>query len=1596
MKKSLQIVLIFFITIPTVYGQLKLVDKVTDGDLTLPHSAAVSPDNNYIYVASFEGFINIYKKEPSGELSFVDAFKDKDKLNGANSLIVSPDGNFLYACAVNTGNVDGKLVLFDINKTDGKITYKDIIENIHEPNSLHFSQDKDGKYLILVEVKGNNILIYERDLSSGKLSIKNTIGGFKFPRELIISPDDKHLYVTEAGNKSVTLVNKNADWSAASFVKRYDAGGNDASSDQLGPFGVDISKDGKFVFVGNRNDFSLLSYSRSPSSGELIQKDIVEHKTNDNLDRIRKVLVSPISNQNFVYVSAESSNRVSVYTYDDNGNFSLEQVVIQTMNRPIDMAISSDNKYLYTCAFSEGALFVFAIPEPLVNDPSVSSITPNQGTIGTEVTISGEYFGTDKGKVSFGNIIIEGNAITEWTRTSIKTSVPAGISGSVEVKIITSDSKEAVAPEKFKVISAINEIVNPAAKIGDEVTISGSGFGSAGQVNVGSVTVSSDQDGVVWSQTSIKLKVPDGLSSNVSVTVEVDGNKSAGKTLAIIPEITNLDKTSGLPGNEVTLTGNGFGSTQGSSVVKFGSRTALIKSGSWSQKEIVAIVPINLEGEVDVSVKVGNQTGVFPTKFKVTLSPSISDFDPKSGSPGSKFTVSGNNFGILNGELLFGSLNASIETWTNTSISGIIPNEAFGDQPITVKTTSGLSANSGAVLYSVIPLIDEGNSELEDKIGDDVTIVGKGFGNTTGIVSFGNSPATINNWSNTSINVTVPTGIHNDVSLKVEASNAKSDAVTFGVVPEITGIKPAEVHEGQQVSVEGSGFGPVAEQGQLQLAGSNITPNSWADNNISFTVPEGTTLGNIEIKVISNNGKEDANADLKIIAKPVTGPEITAIDPGKGKNGSLVKIMGKRFGTDKATVKVSFGETEANIENITDNEIQVKIPENISGNIEVTVEKGGESSKGAFSIIPTINSLNLLKGKPGDMVIVSGKAFGPAAGSNGFVKFGDSNAEIADGGWWETEVKVIVPDIPEGVVNIVVSAFNGETDTLPNGFTVEAKDTIIIPPGENPIINFTPNGLVNNGLNSLAVSATFEENTTISELKLMYSGIQFPDKSASKTFTVAPAKGLVNETFEDLPFDQDGIGIKVQLSYSANGKNFTTDPIPVYKNFPDGITKDATEFIYGTKEDDYQIIAFPLNRPNHQSVTVALEDDLKAYDNTLWRLWHYNNGNNIEFKTGFTTLEQGKGYWLIMRHADSVFRSTKSIDTGEGTTELPNDEPFTISLKQGWNLIGNPYTFDVNWTDIVNFNPGFSSSENLKVFNRGFKDGDVLKAFEGGFVFSDGSFELKIPIEQNIPSGGRMAKGLVEKNAIDQESWKVDLSLTAGEIKNSIGALGMHPYAELSKDRYDQMALPRFLSYLETNFSHPEYFFPRFAQDIVSTSEGHTWEFSVNTNHELSPTIEMNWDNSYFGDNDKSLILVDLASGKVIDMRKNTQHTYPNSPERKFKIYFGDQDYISDNLNMGEVALGNAYPNPLEVSTNIPFVLPGAQEEFHVTLTIYDHLGREVNMLIDQKFKSGFYETTWSGDGTNGSKVSHGLYIYQLKVSGQNIEKIYTRKMLVK
>ncbi|RMF56556.1 MAG: T9SS C-terminal target domain-containing protein [Calditrichaeota bacterium] len=112
---------------------------------------------------------------------------------------------------------------------------------------------------------------------------------------------------------------------------------------------------------------------------------------------------------------------------------------------------------------------------------------------------------------------------------------------------------------------------------------------------------------------------------------------------------------------------------------------------------------------------------------------------------------------------------------------------------------------------------------------------------------------------------------------------------------------------------------------------------------------------------------------------------------------------------------------------------------------------------------------------------------------------------------------------------------------------------------------------------------------------------------------------------------------------------------------------------------------------------------------------------------------------------------------------------------------------------------------------------------------------------------------------------------------------------------------------------------------------------------------------------------------------------------------FGRQIVLMGEFNPNQInpeeipqtfVLRQNYPNPFNPLTTIEYSVP---IKTHVTITIFDLLGREVLTLVDRQHTPGNYTIVWNGKDKSGKAVQSGLYIYRLKAG------IYsrTRKMIL-
>lgn len=303
----------------------------------------------------------------------------------------------------------------------------------------------------------------------------------------------------------------------------------------------------------------------------------------------------------------------------------------------------------------------------------------------------------------------------------------------------------------------ISSVSPGSAGVSAPILITGTNFGTT----QGSSTVTFNSTVALptfWSTTAIRVPVPSGATTG-NVVVTVGGLASSGSPFTIStagPVIASVSPTTGTIGTAVTLTGTGFGSTQGASIVTFNGKLSTSVIWGSDGTSIQATDPTGAtDGNIVVTVNGISSNGIwFPA-------PNITSVSPTTGAPGTSVTIQGTNFRSTPGTVFFNGAPATVSgTWSNT-LTVKVPSAA-ADGNVVVETFNGVLSNEvNFIVPGTGPTITN-LSPTSGSVGTGVTITGTNFGSAQGssTVTFNGTLATPTLWNSdgTSIQVPVPNG----------------------------------------------------------------------------------------------------------------------------------------------------------------------------------------------------------------------------------------------------------------------------------------------------------------------------------------------------------------------------------------------------------------------------------------------------------------------------------------------------------------------------------------------------------------------------------------------------------------------------------------------------------------------------------------------------------------------------------------------------------------------------------------------------------------------------------------------------------------------
>ncbi|PKL43658.1 MAG: hypothetical protein CVV41_07750 [Candidatus Riflebacteria bacterium HGW-Riflebacteria-1] len=198
-----------------------------------------------------------------------------------------------------------------------------------------------------------------------------------------------------------------------------------------------------------------------------------------------------------------------------------------------------------------------------LSNPSISSISPSPAAIGSEVTISGQYFGSFNTGcyVTFNSSTA---AIKNWNNNSITCTVPdfsSSNSGAVSVVVWLDASRYSNSYSFNLAAPTINNVSPSIDNIGARVIITGQAFGQ----NQGTITVGGYTAQIVsWLDTRVEFRVPQVNSAGWKTLTLTAGGRQVNNSFTVAaPEITSPQSSFTDVGNGdvVSISGNHFGSS---------------------------------------------------------------------------------------------------------------------------------------------------------------------------------------------------------------------------------------------------------------------------------------------------------------------------------------------------------------------------------------------------------------------------------------------------------------------------------------------------------------------------------------------------------------------------------------------------------------------------------------------------------------------------------------------------------------------------------------------------------------------------------------------------------------------------------------------------------------------------------------------------------------------------------------------------------------------------------------------------------------------------------------------------------------------------
>ncbi len=260
------------------------------------------------------------------------------------ALDTTPDGKFLFAA----DHFNHKLVVYSINDSSGALAQVGDSPYDTEQRPRGVAVAPGGDRVYVTNSYSKSISIFNVNQSTGQLdevpgspvSTPAATGSW----DLVLSPDGKHLYTANWNSSNISAYDVDQSTGLLTEVagSPYESGGGDH-----GPQTIDISPDGKHLYVGNFVSFtegSVSAYNVDGVTGqltELASSPLTVGMSPEGL------AVAPNGSRVAVVVYEDANNIWMFNRNDVSGDLTVTSSTRQTARYGGSIAFSPDSRFLY-------------------------------------------------------------------------------------------------------------------------------------------------------------------------------------------------------------------------------------------------------------------------------------------------------------------------------------------------------------------------------------------------------------------------------------------------------------------------------------------------------------------------------------------------------------------------------------------------------------------------------------------------------------------------------------------------------------------------------------------------------------------------------------------------------------------------------------------------------------------------------------------------------------------------------------------------------------------------------------------------------------------------------------------------------------------------------------------------------------------------------------------------------------------------------------------------------------------------------------------------------------------------------------------------